>query len=300
MTDNTSSPSHGRCLDRRTVLSGVSGVLVALAGCTDNPDTGSDTSTDSTDTTTDPLASQSDVFTGVRFDGGQLVVTLASDMSADWVRRFGPDGDLSERANVSPDGRQAQFDLVGQNTDGYIPGMHRLVAVKNDETLGEMSLDLTPDVALTDFRWAKNHPDMEWDKSANNWETHAAFVLENTGSGPAMLARTRWRDAPFVLRTDEDEQAFDHTTPLPPGETTTVYAIPPVYETSGGLVGASAVECENIDTKTLQLTAVVKPSTNQSYSQTIEYGGAKYSCELTIVDGSPTESSQTTSNGSDT
>ncbi|MUV59371.1 hypothetical protein [Halobacterium sp. CBA1126] len=300
MNDNTSSPNHSRSLDRRTVLSGVSGTLVALAGCTDNPDTGSDTSTDSTDTTTDSPASQSNVFTGVRFDGGQLVVTLASDTSVDWVRRFGPEENLSEKAKVSPDGTQAQFDLVGQNTDGYTPGTHRLVAVKNDETLGEMPLDLTPDVALTDFRWAKNHPDMEWDKSANNWETHASFVLENTGSGPAMLARTRWRDAPFVLRTDEDEQAFDHTTPLPPGETTTVYARPPVYETSGGLVGASAVECENIDAKTLQLTAVVEPGANLSYLQTIEYGGEEGACELTIVDRETAGPTQTAANGSDT
>ena len=141
---------------------------------------------------------------------------------------------------------------------------------------------------------------MDWDKSVNNWETHAAFLLKNTGSGPAMLARTQWRNAPFVLRTDEDEQTFEQSTPLPPGEITTVYAIPPVYETSGGLVGASTVECENIDTKTLQLTPVVEPGANPSFSQTIEYGGEEGACELTIVDSVITDSTQTALSGSDT
>ncbi len=275
------------------VLSGLTGTLVALAGCTDNSDTDSDTPTNSTDTATEPPVAQSDTFAGVRVDAGQLVVTLARDMSARWVHRFGPDGNLAEKAKVALDGREAQFDLVGQNVDGYTPGEHRLAAVKNDEPVGGMTVDLEPEVSLTSFHWAKNHPYMGWDKSANNWETHAAFHLENRGSGPAMLTRTRWRNAPFVLRTDEDEQTFDHPKVLPPNKTTTIYAIPPVYETSGGLVGASSVECEKIDTKTLHLTATVEPGANSSFSQMIEYGGEEGACELTIVDSETTDSSQT-------
>ncbi len=169
------------------VLSGLTGTLVALAGCTDNSDTDSDTPTNSTDTATEPPVAQSDTFAGVRVDAGQLVVTLARDMSARWVHRFGPDGNLAEKAKVALDGREAQFDLVGQNVDGYTPGEHRLAAVKNDEPVGGMTVDLEPEVSLTSFHWAKNHPYMGWDKSANNWETHAAFHLENRGSGPAML-----------------------------------------------------------------------------------------------------------------
>lgn len=155
MNDNTNSPSHSRCIDRRTVLSGLSGALVALAGCTDNPGTGSDTPANNTNPMTESPASQSGVFAGVRVAGSQLVVTLANDTSADWVRRFGPDGNLSEKAKVAPGGRETSFDLVGQSTDGYTPGTHRLVAVKNDETLGEITLDLEPEVTLTEFQWAK-------------------------------------------------------------------------------------------------------------------------------------------------
>ncbi|GAB7010775.1 hypothetical protein [Halorubrum trueperi] len=297
MNDTTDPSSHDRRIGRRTVLTGLSGTLVALAGCTDNSETG-DTPTNSTDTTTEPPAAQSDAFAGVSVDAGQLVVTLARDTSAGWVHRFGPDGDLAEKAKVAPDGREAQFDLVGQSVDGYTPGEHRLAAVKNDKSVGEVTLTLEPEVTLTNFRWAENYPDMEWDKSANNWETHAAFRLENTGSGPAMLTRTRWRNAPFVLRTDEDEQTFDHPKVLPPSETTTIYAIPPVYETSGGLVGASSVECGKIDTKTLHLEAIVEPGADSSFSQMIEYGGEEGACELTIVDSETTGSPQTASNGS--
>jgi len=300
MNDTTDPSSHDRRIGRRTVLSGLSGTLVALAGCTDNADTVSETPTNSTETTTEAPAAQSDAFAGVRVDAGQLVVTLARDMSAGWVHRFGPDGNLAEKARVAPDSREAQFDLVGQHVDGYTPGEHRLAAVKNDEPVGDMMVDLEPEVALTSFQWAKNHPDMGWDKSANNWETHAAFHLENNGSGPAMLTRTRWRNAPFVLRTDEDEQTFDHPKVLPPKETTTIYAIPPVYETSGGLVGASSVECEKIDTKTLHLNATVEPGVDSSFSQTIEYGGEEGACELTIVDSETTDYSQTAGKGSET
>ncbi|WP_232820548.1 hypothetical protein [Halorussus litoreus] len=205
-----------------------------------------------------------------------------------------------EKTKVAPDSQEAEFDLVGQSVDGYTPGEHQLVAVKNDESIDEMTVDLEPEVTLTSFRWAKNNPDVEWDKSANNWVTHAAFRVQNTVSGPAIRTRTRWRHAPFVLRTDEEGQTFDHTKTLPPDQTTTIYAIPPVYETSGGLVGASSVECENIDTKTMRLTAIVNPGSDLTYSQTVEYSGEEGACELTIVDSKTANSPQISGNGSET
>jgi len=298
MTNDTNTPKPKRRIDRRTLLSGVSSALVALAGCTNQPSP-DDTSNNSSNPTTESPASQSAVFADVEVDGGKLVTALDSDTSADWVRLFGPNGGLFAESRVSPDAKQTYLDLVGETTESYIPGTHRLVAAKDDEILGEVTVDLTPRVALTDFRWAKKHPEMDWDKSANNWEEHAAFRLENTGNGPAILKQTRWQNAPFVLRTDENEQTFDHSIVLPPEETTTVYSTPPVYETSGGLVGASAIECETIDTKTLQLTTVIQPGSNPTYSETIEYGGEQGACDLTILDSETTNQTQTT-NGSDT
>jgi len=60
-----------------------------------------------------------------------------------------------------------------------------------------------------------------------------------------------------------------------------------------------AIECSELETDTLTVTGTLQAGANPSYSQTIEYGGEKYACDLTIIDGGPTDSAQTASNGSD-
>jgi len=60
-----------------------------------------------------------------------------------------------------------------------------------------------------------------------------------------------------------------------------------------------SIECSELETDTLTVTGNLQAGANPSYSQTIEYGGEKYACDLTIIDGGPTDSAQTASNGSD-
>ncbi|WP_253741589.1 hypothetical protein [Halorientalis sp. IM1011] len=183
---------------------------------------------------------------------------------------------------VSTDGDVAEFDLVGSG-ESYEPGTHTLRAIDGEDTIGEMKVDLRPDIDLTEYLWAENHPEMDW-PDKNNWETHAALRLENTGSGPALLTGTRWGNAPFTFRNDGRVAEYDHNEPLPPGETTTVYSKAPVYEVSGGLSGG-AVDCGELDTEQFELTAVVEPGDDQFFTQTVEYGGERLDCDLNVVDG---------------
>lgn len=276
MTEKTEIGS--RRIDRRTALSGIGCAVAALAGCLN------ETNTESTTSPSESPGSDSETFDGTEFDGGKLTVSIAHDVSVSWVRRIDPNGDLAEEATVSEDGKTSQFDLVGRS-ETYTPGEHTFQAIHSDDVVGEMTLAIRPDVTLTDLRWAKNYPEMDWPKVENNWETHAALLLENAGTGPALLTGTRWEDAPFTFRTDESVHEYDYAKTLPPGETTTVYSTAPVYEVSGGLVGASAVDCGEIDTERYQLTAVIEPGEDLTYSQTVRYGGERLNCDLEIVDG---------------
>jgi len=111
MTNDTNTPKPKRRIDRRTLLSGVSSALVALAGCTNEPSP-DDTSNNSANPTTESPASQSAVFANVEVDGGKLVTALDSDTSADWVRLFGPNGGVFAESRVSPDAKQTYLSTL--------------------------------------------------------------------------------------------------------------------------------------------------------------------------------------------
>jgi len=296
MKNNTNSPSYGRCLDRRTVISGLSGALVALAGCSSSP---SDTDSPGSGTSPPP-GSESDTVERVAMTETDLVVELASDINADSVNLINPNGEMNSLQRVQEGATQVTFQLLGEAEDGYTPGDYRVVAVAGDETIGETTISLKPELTITDVNWAQNHPDMDWDKDRSTWQQLAAFTVENTGNAPSFLTTARWTDAPLCRVKSQETMEFGQNTLLPAGETTTVYSSAPIYQTEGRLGMGAHVNCSDLETAPLTVTGIVQAGANPSYSQTIEYGGTNNSCELTIVDGGPTNSTQTTSNGSGT
>ncbi|WP_202613939.1 hypothetical protein [Halostella pelagica] len=228
-----------------------------------------------------------------------LVVELASDTDADSVNLINPSGEMNSLQRVQEGATQVTFQLLGEAEDGYTPGEYRVVAVAGDETIGEATISLQPEVTITDVMWAQNHPDLDWDKDQSTWQQFAALTVENTGNAPTYLTALQWTNSPHTKVSPSETLTHHPTTLLPPGETT-IYSTAPVYQTEDPTGVHGAIDCGNLETDTLTVAGVVQAGTNPSYSQTIEYGGTNNSCELTIVDGGPTDSTQTTSNGSGT
>lgn len=288
MRTNDQSTSQDR-IDRRVLLRSLGGGLAVLAGCSSGPP-----GSDGTATPPASPASQSAVFADLGFDQGQLVVTLAADTAPDRIHLVGPGGELVEQARVPAGVTRVRLGFVGERGAGYTPGEHTLVAVKNDDTLGELSLTLTPDVTITDVRWAKNHPDMEWDKSHRNWQQYSAVIIENTGTAPTRLVGLTWSQTPRLLAVGRETVETRHQVVLPPGETTVVYSRWPTFATQ---TMTGEVECGELDTVVFTVTARVRVGSNGSYSQPVTYGGEQFACELSLGEATLAASTTTPTSG---
>jgi len=140
---------------------------------------------------------------------------------------------------------------------------------------------------------------MDWEKSGSAWQQFAALTVKNTGNAPTYLTAVEWRNSPQAKVSASETVTTNLNRLLSPGDdhpsTTT-----PVYQTEDPTGVYGAIECSELETDTLTVTGTLKlERIRPSYSQTIEYGGEKYACDLTIIDGGPTDSAQTASNGSD-
>jgi len=294
MNNISDSSNHDKRIGRRTVLCGLSGTLAALAGCSSSP---SDTNSPSSETSPPP-GSESDAFERVAMTETALVVELASDTEAESVNLINPNGETNSLQRIQEGATQVTFQLLGETEDGYTPGEYRVVAVAGDKTIGETTISLEPQVTITDVIWAQNNPDMDWDKSGSAWQQFAALTVENTGNAPTYLTAVEWRNSPQATVSASDTVTTNLNQLLLPGETT-IYTTTPVYQTEDPTGVYGAIDCGEVETETLTVTGTLQAGGNPSYSQTIEYGGEKYSCDLTIVEGGPTDSTQTTSNGED-
>ncbi|AGB17383.1 hypothetical protein Halru_2812 [Halovivax ruber XH-70] len=262
---------------RRTALACVAGGIAGLAGCTTSSETPDEPNEDQP---------ESETFDSVDWDGPTLCATLATDVSATYVDLVDPNGETLRRDHPQ-DTADVSFTLLGETEDGYEPGKYRLVASDGDSAIGETTVSLDPEFTITDVKWAAEHPDLEWDKDQSDWEDRAAIEIENTGTAPSYVEQIRWTDAPLSKVMYPAETEFYHRVLLPAGETTTIYGAA-VYATDGRF--GESIDCSEIETDELTATAIVQAGENPSYSQTVEYGETEGSCDLSIVDGVPVES----------
>lgn len=286
MTGTTSSRDR---IDRRTVLSSLAGVVATIAGCTG-------TSSDADDpnrTSSQPSTDDEGPIESVEMTGTDLTVELANDAAVDYVTLRQSNGDATHRQPVV-DTQTVAFSLLGAIQSGYDPGTYAVVATADGEPVGETTITLEPNVRITDVRWAKNHPEMDWDRSVDSWEQHAALRIENTGNAPSFLTSVEWTGAPLCRIRSQETLEFHHQVLLPAGETTTVYSSAPIYRTSDQLGYGESVDCGELDREPLTVTGHVQAGQDAAYTQTISYGESDQSCELSVVEGSPTTSTQTT------
>ncbi|WP_323174744.1 hypothetical protein [Natrialba sp. PRR66] len=215
-----------------------------------------------------------------------LEVEIADDASVEFVNLIDPDGELYDQQRLEGGETRTSFEILGRYDDAFSSGEYEVVALdEDDEQLETTTVSLEANCTITDVLWAAENPDMDWETDSSTWDEYAAVVIENTGTIPSLLTELEWTGAPVAQLQSKESQSYYHETRLPPGETT-VYSAGSVYTTEDAI---QSLDCEELETEPMTVTAVVQVGPDPSYTQQIEYGGDQ-SCKLTIIDGSSDES----------
>ncbi|SDE02044.1 hypothetical protein [Natrinema hispanicum] len=278
MTENTNRDDGG--IARRAVLASLGVSTAALAGCT----SGTSTDPSNTSNSTDGggiSAEGSDVFTSIEMGDTTLEIEVADDASVELINLIDPNGELFDQQRLASGETTTSFEILGRYEDSVPTGDYELVALDGDEQVDTTTLTLEAECTITDVLWAAENPDMEWDKNSPDWDEYAAVVIENTGTIPSLLTELRWRSSPVARLLSKESQSYYHEAHLPPGKTT-VYSKGSVYATDGAV---HSLDCDELGTEPMTVTAHVQVGSNPSYTQEIKYGDSQ-SCEITIVDGS--------------
>ncbi|SFK66702.1 hypothetical protein SAMN04487950_0483 [Halogranum rubrum] len=171
---------------RRTVLRTLASCTLALlAGCT-----GKATQTDETQGAT---GERNGVLNRVAIEQTTLVVELAND-DPDVVNLIEPNGELWKSRDVATGVERVSFEIG----TSYTPGEHRVLAVKDDESIAEVALTIRPQLEIVDVGLFRNHPEKPWEEVYGESETNRkkdgeAFVtIANSGTGPDTVTRLRF------------------------------------------------------------------------------------------------------------
>ncbi|WP_238709573.1 hypothetical protein [Natronorubrum halophilum] len=284
MTDN--NPTHESRIARRSILATVGLSTAGLAGCTS--DSPSSPSNNSSEDSSGLNTEDSDVFSNVEMNDENLEVEVTGESSTEFINLVDPDGELFDQARLEDDDTEVSFEILGRFEDDLTTGEYQLVALESlesDNPIDSTTITLDAECTITDVLWAAENPEMDWDKESPIWEEYAAVVIENKGTIPSLLSELEWAGAPVARLQSKDSQSYYHETRLPPGETT-VYSADSVYGTEGAV---HSLDCGELDIEPMTVIATTQVGSDPSYTQEIEYGDGQ-SCELSIVAGSPGES----------
>ncbi|MCU4802727.1 hypothetical protein OB920_20405 [Halobacteria archaeon HArc-gm2] len=267
MTDSTDS------IDRRTAIRTLlASTAIGLAGCNDSSS-----------------VAQSDPFTDVRVSDTTLVVEFDADASIDEITVIQPDGEAFASRSVTSGSSKETIDIGTQ----YSPGEYTVHALDGEETIGERTLTVSPDVQITDLKLGRNYPD-EMYEGANDLAIQAETVLtvENTGTGPDSVTQLLFEgDVPQPTNKDADKSWIYDTSSeaggdadrivIPPGESTKIYSTSRPFTTA-----SSNVSCSS-DGEVGQFTAIVRLEIGETlqHQYDVEYTGQVLSdCDITVSD----------------
>lgn len=264
---------------RRAVLHGVVGLASGLAGCF-------------SDSNGDGESPDSNGFDDVRVKDTMLVVELAAGAAIDRVNVIAPDGTAFAGKDVQQGVTTVEFDIGV----AYQAGEHRIVGVADGQTVAETTLDITPNVTITEVGIGANHLDRMPDALGETKSAEALVSLENTGNGPEAIEKLLFLgdvpnptvdikntddngDVSGILDVDDGAGEIDFFV-LTSGETTTIYSntLPFSFEGDG-------VDCEpEKQMGEFEVTIVTRVNENVSQSYKIEYSASeKYNqCEINI------------------
>lgn len=210
--------------NRRTVLQTAAGLsLAGLAGCLN----GSGDASDGTTTANDDSDGQS-VLNRVAVEETTLVVELGSEADVEQVNLIQPNGELFGRREVAAGVRQVSFEIG----TAYDPGEYRVLAVQGEDTVGETSLDIRPELEIVDVGLFRNNPDKPWDevygesKTDRRKDSEAFVSIRNSGTGPDAAISLRFLgDVPNPAENPRNEGIYEaDEVVIPAGETRDVYS----------------------------------------------------------------------------
>ncbi|SEO19371.1 hypothetical protein SAMN04487948_10114 [Halogranum amylolyticum] len=174
-------PTHRH---RRTVLKTLAGSSLALiAGCTGK-------AAQSDETNGETAVQRDGVLEHVAIEKTTLVVELAND-DPDVINLIEPTGELWKSRDVATGAERVSF-AIGTS---YTPGEHRVLAVKDNESIAEVALDIRPQLEILDVGLYRNHPEKPWEEvygegpSKIEINSQAFVTITNTGSGPDKLTK---------------------------------------------------------------------------------------------------------------
>ena len=186
-------------ISRRTVFRTVAGTALAgLAGCLGDSDSGTP------DNGTDPLAGQ-DQINRVAVEGTTLVVELSAGAEVDQINLIEPNGEFFGQREVATGAQQISFEI----STTYSPGEYRVVGLKGEETLADISYPIQPDLRIVEMGIGRYHPDRMWNGSKRDIEDEAFVIVENRGTGPEAIGKLLFLgDVPYP--SDEDGTNYEN------------------------------------------------------------------------------------------
>lgn len=156
---------------RRAVLHGVVGLAAGLAGCF-------------SDSNGDGESPDSNEFDDVRVEGTMLIVELAAGAAIDRVNVIAPDGTAFAGKDVQQGVTTVEFDIGV----AYQAGEHRIVGVADGQTVAETTLDITPNVTITEVGVGANHLD-RMPENLNFRKQQSFVTVANQGNGPELIKK---------------------------------------------------------------------------------------------------------------
>ena len=167
---------------RRTVLGGIAGGTLLLAGCTGN----------------DPSSSG---FTRTDVEGRELIVEFDEELEPERISVVDPDGESFAETEVSPGATRVTFDVEVP----YVPGEYDVLAIDGDDVIAETSQEIRPELEIVDVGVGANRMDEMPEGLGSRRETEAIIIVRNAGTGPESLARLQFvGDVPNPTDPDED------------------------------------------------------------------------------------------------
>jgi hypothetical protein len=242
---------------RRAVLGGLA-VLAGLAGCASR-DGGPDE-----DGTGDGDSEPGGPFAAVRVEGTTLVVALDDGASVDGVNVIGPSGSVFAERRLATGATRVEVDL----DTTYRPGDHRIVAVRDGESVAETTLAIEPDLEILDVGVGANNPDRMPDGMGNTAPSEAFVEVTNTGNGPATIEKILFLGG--VPNPTEELESVDESN-----------EVSGIFDAEAGAGELDFVRISNGETLTLYSNTL--PFLIQSESGDIDCSSGSESAEFRVV-----------------
>jgi len=263
-------------VSRRRVLKGsVAFTATGLAGCLGG----------SSGPLSNPIIQETAV------SGRSLVVTLQSDHSVSTLNVIGPSGSQFRSASVATGATSVEVPLFDYQRGWYYePGEHELVAVSDDEEVASTTVELEPELTVTDVQQYTEG------RSTTTNRANLLVTVENTGTGPTWVYHVGYRDALYPSANNIPTNEYARSNPLQnleePESASEVVLAP---DESTELVGMqpplllpSEAECGDL---TVDMTVIVSSGVGPNGQEPVQatlggelYGGFPETCRDIQID----------------